>query len=101
MHGLNLKVDFKKHIDASYIAFLQKNEIFEKYDDHNSIQIKKDIADHNFNLISAGRGNYAYINIDGMDYSVNGYGINFVVFDMKSNIVVARGFIPNYRRIVQ
>ncbi|MCR4553331.1 MAG: LTA synthase family protein [Succinivibrionaceae bacterium] len=101
MHGLNLEVDFKKHLDASYVALLYKDQIFEKYDDSKSIQIKKILTDHNFNLISAGRGNYAYINIDGMDYSMNGYGINFVVYDLKSNVVTASGYIPNYRRIVQ
>lgn len=47
-------------------------------------------------LISSGRGNYAYINIDGAEYSPNGKGFNIVVYDKKNDIVVAVNVVnPN------
>lgn len=96
LHNLNLKVDFEKHSQASYLALINGASVIEKYNDSESVDLQSDIKGHHFHVVSAGRGNYAYINIDGMEYSINGYGINFVIYDLKRDKVIASNFIPTH-----
>ena len=89
-------MDFEKHSQASYLALINGASVIEKYNDSESVDLQSDIKGHHFHVVSAGRGNYAYINIDGMEYSINGYGINFVIYDLKRDKVIASNFIPTH-----
>lgn len=93
---LKVKLDFFNHSNASIIATLHSSGVEVEYDDHKPIKIEKELDSHKVKMISSGRGNYAYINIDGIEYSANGKGFNIVVYDKKSDIVVVVNVVnPN------
>ena len=86
-----LKVNlYNKHWHG-YVFGMYKGKILaNEISAYNKSVKAKFKADHiNVELLSApfNAGNYAKILVNGIDYSVNGIGLNIVVIDVKKNII--------------
>ena len=101
LRKFNLKFDFENHVHASYAALINGSTILEQYHDSEAVKLDYEVANHKFHVVSAGRGNYAYINIDGVEYSLNAYGINFVIFDLKRDKVIMTNWFPSHGRLTK
>lgn len=76
--------------NASYIACVYKDTIFEKDNNLGSTYHSILLDGHTVELTSAGvyYGNNARIRIDGEEISAQGNGINIVVYDPENNTVI-------------
>ena len=90
----DLKISYNltnKHWHSFIAVIFNKNIIFEKlsnkYEDINYIN---NFNNHNIQIISSSfkSKNIASIKIDNYDYSINGRGLNIVIWDCNNNIVI-------------
>jgi hypothetical protein len=90
MRELGLETDLRDHVRQSYIAVVEDgNPLYEQISEDRLIY-ETELDGHVIHIESAEyiAGNYAVIGIDGIDYSVNGRGMNIVVVDKETFEVI-------------
>lgn len=102
MSEMGLKKSLEGKMQYSYIAVLDGKENI--YENLSTDELFWDmiLEGHKIHIESAGYnvGNNSVIEIDGTDYSVNGRGLNIVIFDKKSQTVADSVCIDFYEGLV-
>ncbi len=98
LHDFGLKTDFLSNKKASYIALINGSSTEEFLDNTNLISKTVNVDNHLVKVVSAGVGNYAYINIDDMEASLNGYGLNVVVFDKVLSQIISSEVLFGHKK---
>jgi hypothetical protein len=91
LYELGIKTDLKNRYRDSFIAVIDGGKlIYEKCSDKKIIYSNEYGSDISYKLESAGYddGNNAQIVINNVDYSKNGRGMNFVVYDKEERKVI-------------
>ncbi|MBR5231956.1 MAG: polysaccharide deacetylase family protein [Clostridia bacterium] len=98
MHKLGLITDLTGQYCASYTAVITKDGVEEKLD-KKPVKLNGKLPDGvKYRLMSSGLevGKYASIKVDGKEYAVDKRGINIVVYDHVSQMVIDSISIDTY-----
>lgn len=90
LRSLGLKSDFMHAHWCGYIAVLYRGVVIHeaiRYEEHIKFDMVKDNIRLSVESAPLHKGNRASIQINGVEYAVNGRGLNIVVFDMDKSYV--------------
>lgn len=87
---LGLAFELPDHYRWSYLAVLNDNELVYENLSDEAITYDVNIDNNNISLLSAGYdcGNTCSVKIDGVEYAVNGRGLNIVIYDKQNGYVI-------------
>ena len=93
LHKLGAEIDLSDKVNYSYYGVFHNSKAL--FEDCAEEELKlADFFDggHSFEINSAGRncGNHSFITIDGVQYSLNKYGLDIVVYDNVAECVIDR-----------
>lgn len=91
LEELGCQTDFTGKYGYSYLAVLDNGKVVEERCNDEALEVTGKLRDGpEYQIISQGSrvGNYSSINLDGVEYSMNRRGMNFVVWDPIEQRVV-------------
>lgn len=90
LQGLGLQFDIKDQYRGSYLAVVNNGEVQCEETSTDMITYNGKIGEIEISLTSAGyeSGNIASVEINGEEYAVNARGINLVLLDVKTGVVL-------------